>query len=624
MANRTRKPQTSGAMWTGRVAGTTTSSYSNQTVYRIPAGKRWECETLAYEVLGTAPIVVRIEDSNIYRVSLDTEVLQSMIEWRDSLDLSNVELTLWTVDGDVTLTGDISSTGTFTWTNVTAINLTSTEATITGLEAQGITSATITATATTTDTLTVNSTSTFTWKATFDDMEATGTATLNEADITTASVSGALDVDGWATIDGWLTVNSWDTEVQNLKVNWTSTLTGDVTAQTVNVETALDVDWATTVENISVNGNQIVTWTSTLNWTTTVNNTLAVTGWTTLQDLTVGGNEIVSGNVTVAWNETVTWTSTLNWATTVNNKLTVSDDIIANDDLTVNWSTSLNTLETSSSASVGWQLVVWWAATIQDALTVEWQTNTETLRSDEIVTDELRVNTSLDLGPNGIAPDFVLQSEKNQPNGVAWLDENWLINASNMPDPNISFHYETSTQGSTIYTLQNVPLSDSSIMVFTDSGTALFPTIDYTCVNGVITFTQMWATESAIIWVVSKWPEGNPSQNPDRSFSVTRTANGFTLTWNYPNTTTTSLITADSGPAQLYPDSTVSTCARVFDLDTLSEAQKDAIGNILEPITSWLGEWESTNWRWTEDAYAVLVYAYNHATNECGSSDVSM
>jgi hypothetical protein len=60
-----------------------------------------------------------------------------------------------------------------------------------------------------------------------------------------------------------------------------------------------------------------------------------------------------------------------------------------------------------------------------------------------------------------------------------------------MPDPNISFHYETSTQGSTIYTLQNVPLSDSSIMVFTDSGTALFPTIDYTCVNGVITFTQM-------------------------------------------------------------------------------------------------------------------------------------
>lgn len=620
MANRTRKPQTGGAMWTGRVAGTTTSSYSNQTVYRIPTGKHWECETLAYEVLGTAPIVVRIEDSNIYRVSLDTEVLQSMIEWRDSLDLSNVELTLWTVDGDVTLTGDISSTGTFTWTNVTATSLTSSGATITDLQSQQISSATITATATTTDTLTVNSTSTFTWKATFDDMEATGTATLNEASIATASVSGALDVDGWATVDGWLTVNSWDTEVQNLKVNWTSDLVGDVTAKTVNVETALDVDWATTVENISVNGNQIVTWTSTLNWNTTVNNTLAVTGWTTLQDLTVGGNEIVSGNVTVAWNETVTGTSTLNWATTVNNKLTVSDDIIANDDLTVSWSTSLNTLETSSSASVGWQLVVWWAATIQDALTVEWQTNTETLRSDEIVTDELRVNTSLDLGPNGIAPDFVLQSEKNQPNGVAWLDENWLINASNMPDPNISFHYETSTQGSTIYTLQHAPLSDSSIMVFTDSGTALFPTIDYTCVNGVITFTQMWATESAIIWVVSKWPESNPSQNPDRSFSITKTANGFTLTWNYPNTTTTSLIVAAQSDAHLFPSSTEPTCSRVFDLTTLSSAQMDGIEETLQAILPELDEWESTNWRWTEDAYAALVYAYNNATNQCGGS----
>lgn len=423
----------------------------------------------------------------------------------------------------------------------------------------------------------------------------------NETVNWTVIMNSTLDVAWKATINWWADI-TWDLNVledSETHEGW------EIHSKSLETTEDATIGW-----DLSVAWNETVTGTSTINWATTINNTLAVTGWTTLQDLSVW------------WNETVTGTSTINWETTINNKLTVSDDIIANDDLTVSWNTSLNTLETSSSASVGWQLVVWWAATIQDALTVEWQTNTETLRSDEIVTDELRVNTSLDLGPNGIAPDFVLQSEKNQPNGVAWLDENWLINASNMPDPNISFHYETSTQGSTIYTLQNVPLSDSSIMVFTDSGTALFPTIDYTCVNGVITFTQMWATESAIIWVVSKWPESNPSQNPDRSFSITKTANGFTLTWNYPNTTTTSLIFNNQGDVHLFPSSTEPTCSRVFDFDALSQAQLAAIQETLATIISWLSEWESTNWRWTEDAYTALVYAYNHATNEC--SDVNM
>ena len=418
----------------------------------------------------------------------------------------------------------------------------------------------------------------------------------NETVNWTVVMNSTLDVAWKATINWWADI-TWDLNVledSETHEGW------EIHSKSLETTEDATIGW-----DLSVAWNETVTGTSTINWATTINNTLAVTGWTTLQDLTVWGNEIVTG------------TSTINWETTINNKLTVSDDIIANDDLTVSWNTSLNTLETSSSASVGWQLVVWWAATIQDALTVEWQTNTETLRSDEIVTDELRVNTSLDLWPNGIAPDFVLQSEKNQPNGVAWLDENWLINASNMPDPNISFHYETSTQGSTIYTLQNVPLSDSSIMVFTDSGTALFPTIDYTCVNGVITFTQMWATESAIIWVVSKWPESNPSQNPDRSFSITKTADGATITWNYPNTMITSLIDIHSSSATLFPNSTEETCISVFDLDTLSSAQKNTIESVLDSIISELDVWESTNWRWTEDAYAVLVYAYNHATNEC-------
>ena len=68
---------------------------------------------------------------------------------------------------------------------------------------------------------------------------------------------------------------------------------------------------------------------------------------------------------------------------------------------------------------------------------------------------------------------------------------------------NIAFYTETTSAGAATYTLQHTPISDSSIMVFTDSGTALFPTTDYTCANGVITFSNLWASEHAIIRVVS-------------------------------------------------------------------------------------------------------------------------
>ena len=56
---------------------------------------------------------------------------------------------------------------------------------------------------------------------------------------------------------------------------------------------------------------------------------------------------------------------------------------------------------------------------------------------------------------------------------------------------NLGFYTETTAAGAATYTLQHTPISDSSIMVFTDSGTALFPTTDYTCANGVITFSNL-------------------------------------------------------------------------------------------------------------------------------------
>lgn len=55
----------------------------------------------------------------------------------------------------------------------------------------------------------------------------------------------------------------------------------------------------------------------------------------------------------------------------------------------------------------------------------------------------------------------------------------------------INFYYEITNQGATTHTLGHTPISDTSFMVFTDSGTALFPTSDYSYANGVITFANL-------------------------------------------------------------------------------------------------------------------------------------
>lgn len=67
----------------------------------------------------------------------------------------------------------------------------------------------------------------------------------------------------------------------------------------------------------------------------------------------------------------------------------------------------------------------------------------------------------------------------------------------------INFYFEITPQGATTYTLGHTPVSDTSFLVFTDSGTALFPTSDYSYANGVITFANLWSAESAVIWLLS-------------------------------------------------------------------------------------------------------------------------
>ena len=67
----------------------------------------------------------------------------------------------------------------------------------------------------------------------------------------------------------------------------------------------------------------------------------------------------------------------------------------------------------------------------------------------------------------------------------------------------INFYFEITPQWATTYTLGHTPVSDTSFLVFTDSGTALFPTSDYSYANGVITFANLWSAESAVIWLLS-------------------------------------------------------------------------------------------------------------------------
>jgi len=49
------------------------------------------------------------------------------------------------------------------------------------------------------------------------------------------------------------------------------------------------------------------------------------------------------------------------------------------------------------------------------------------------VDEELTVNEELELGPNATAPQFILQNEKNQANGVAALNASGKLDDSVLP-----------------------------------------------------------------------------------------------------------------------------------------------------------------------------------------------
>lgn len=425
---------------TGRVANTTTSTPKLQTVYRIPTrGAYWECEKLAYEVLGTSPINVVIEWENIYRVSLDTNALENAIEWMD-LDLSNV--TLQTINGDVEFTGSITADWTFTGTTVSAntleapaANITSVAATdvnVSNVYATDISTASITTSwsASIWGNLTVTWTSTLSWNVSaWADLSVVGTITADWISASTGDIAaltsssatvGALDVTNWASVAGGLSSDTLETSGNatvwgNLAVTWTSAFTGDVT-----------------VDNITSTGTTTLS-AATVSGATTLNS-LTVNGASTLTGNTsVWGNLSVSGNETVTGNSTVTGDAIFSSDVSVAEDLTVSGDTVITDDLTVNGSTHLNTFETTGSGSIGWNLSVDWSIAGWSSLVVENQIESGSVVTTNTTTDNLTVNGNIALWNNATAPDFILQDEKGAANGVAPLDANGLIDTQYLP-----------------------------------------------------------------------------------------------------------------------------------------------------------------------------------------------
>ena len=420
---RQRKPQNGGArLGTWRVANTTTSSQPKlQTVYRIPRG--WSCGTdcwMEIEILWQAPVKIHREGETIWNISLDSESLKSVIENYDNLDLSHV--TLQSVDGNVTFTGKVTAEGGFEW-DITAVNLTATNGTIETLNSTtatvndltSTTSSLWTASASSVDTalLAVGWASTLSWNVVAEsDLSVGWTLTAATWDITNLT-AWTLSVTNWATVGNGLTADA--TTTTTLNVNWASTFTGDMTAGNITSSGTASLDTV------------IVSWASTLN-------TLTVNGATMLNsNAAIAGNLSITGNETITGNQTVTGDGIFSNDVSVARNLNVSGDTTITDDLTVNWSTHLKDLETTGSVDVGWTLRTTWAAVIGNWLNVTGQMESDTVRTDEVIANEVRVTDGLYLSQWGEAPDFVLQSEKGQPNGVAPLNANAIVPEEHLP-----------------------------------------------------------------------------------------------------------------------------------------------------------------------------------------------
>ena len=465
---RTRKPQAStpSLQWRWRAANTTTSSLPQ--VYRFGTWKvRSQCKWPTSSVTVESPLHVQIVGDNVYHVTLNTQELANKLWQLNNLDLSNVNVQLNTVSWPVTLNWNLTVDWEFTWTRVNATEVVATTWNISNVTSSTVTTTTLTAENANIDWLTVNNNASVwgalwvTWATTLADTltivgnvsaqsdlsvawniqsDSLTTWTWNISTLSAWSTSTTtLDVLNWATVANGLTVTWWET-VDTITTTWAINAWTDVNVWRdlvvnwhTNVNT-ITADWLARFTDVAVNWNETVAWTLAVTWASTFNDSLTVAWASTLSGNTsVWGNLSVAGNSTVTWNQTVTGDAIFNNNITVANDMTVSGDMTVTDDLTVNWNTSLKTLETDGSVDIDWTLRVTWAINGLNWLTVTGQVESDTVRTWEVIADEVRVTDWLYLSNWAEAPDFVLQSEKNQPNGVAWLDANGKIDNSLLP-----------------------------------------------------------------------------------------------------------------------------------------------------------------------------------------------
>jgi hypothetical protein len=93
----------------------------------------------------------------------------------------------------------------------------------------------------------------------------------------------------------------------------------------------------------------------------------------------------------------------------------------------------LKGLETDGSVDIDWTLRVSWAVVWLNGLNITGQVESETVRTNEVIANEVRVTDWLYLSAWAEAPDFVLQSEKWEPNGVAPLNNNGIVDTQYLP-----------------------------------------------------------------------------------------------------------------------------------------------------------------------------------------------
>lgn len=329
-------------------------------------------------------------------------------------------------------------------------------------------------------------------------------------------IEQSLEVSGDSTLQDVMADNVSATAVMtsgNATIGWNISAAGTAEIEWTATVGSIDSKWDAHVEwSIITDGTVTATWDITTSWDVKAT-------WKAEFDGTLKAGNATLGSITSAWTisasgnisgNNIQWANaTFNWTLEVTKQTTISSTLTTTWNITTDWNVkALGNLEISHSAdidedlNVDGDLHVGGSAQIDEALHAK---KTLAVDGNSTLNGNLIVNGNISLWADSKATQFVLQAEKNQPNGVAALNLDWKLNPSVLPEwiyP--KFYYETSTQGSRTYTLQHEPVSDQSIMVFSDSGTAMFPTIDYTCANGQITFTTMEATEYAIIRVIAK------------------------------------------------------------------------------------------------------------------------